>query len=252
MQNPKEKTILVTGASSGIGKATAVEFSKKGHQVILADVLEKEGHEVAKEIEKIGLKPLFVTCDISKEDEVKNLFEKIHSQFGKLDYAFNNAGIEGEQALTSDCSEANWDRVINTNLKGTWLCMKHEIPLMLRQKEGAIVNCASVAGLVGFAGVPAYAASKHGVVGLTKSAALEYSKSGIRINAVCPGVIQTPMIDRFVHGDEALKAELTLQEPMGRLGRPEEIATTVFWLCSEAASFVTGQAIAVDGGWTSR
>jgi NAD(P)-dependent dehydrogenase (short-subunit alcohol dehydrogenase family) len=179
------------------------------------------------------------------------------SAYGRLDCAFNNAGIAGYQVdaaglKTAEWSEESFDRMIAVNLKGVWLCMKYQIRHMLKQGGGAIVNCSSIAGLVGFQGIPAYVASKHGVVGLTRAAALEYSKSNIRVNAVCPGVIQTPMIDRFTHGEAAIRKQLVEGEPVGRVGRPEEVAEAVLWLCSDRASFVTGHALAVDGGWVAQ
>ena len=172
--------------------------------------------------------------------------------YGRIDYAFNNAGIEGASAPTHECTEENWERTIGVNLKGTWLCMKHEIQHMLKQGKGAIVNCASIAGLVGFQGLPVYVASKHGVVGLTKTAALEYAKSGIRVNAVCPGVIKTNMVDRITGKEKEVEKQFENMEPVGRMGQPEEVAEAVIWLCSDAASFVTGDAMAVDGGWTAQ
>jgi NAD(P)-dependent dehydrogenase (short-subunit alcohol dehydrogenase family) len=173
-------------------------------------------------------------------------------KYGRLDFAFNNAGIEGMLGLTHECQEENWTRVIDINLKGVWLCMKYEIQQMLKQKGGAIVNTSSIAGMIGFPAIPAYTASKHGVIGLTKTAALECAKSNIRINAVCPGVIQTPMIDQHVHGDAQEKEKLVGGEPMGRVGQPEEIASAVLWLCSDSASFVTGHPLVVDGGWLAQ
>ena len=173
-------------------------------------------------------------------------------EFGGLHVAFNNAGVEGDQAPTAECTSQNWDQVIGVNLKGVWLCMKYELPAMMAAGGGSIVNCSSIAGLVGFPNIPAYAASKHGVIGLTKTAALEYATRNIRVNAVCPGVIQTPMIDRFVRDDEAARAGLAAGEPMERLGTPEEIASAVLWLASPGASFTTGHALAVDGGWVAR
>jgi NAD(P)-dependent dehydrogenase (short-subunit alcohol dehydrogenase family) len=172
--------------------------------------------------------------------------------FGRLDYAFNNAGIEGTQANTIDCTEENWDKTIGVNLKGVWLCMKYEIPEILKQGKGAIVNCASVAGMIGFAGLPAYVASKHGIVGLTKTTALEFATQGIRVNVVCPGVIQTPMIDRLTGKTKEAIEQFTGLEPMRRFGLPEEIANAVVWLCSDEASFVTGHVMAVDGGFTAQ
>jgi NAD(P)-dependent dehydrogenase (short-subunit alcohol dehydrogenase family) len=184
--------------------------------------------------------------------DVDALIARTIAVYGRIDAAFNNAGIEGQTAPTAECTEENWDRVLSVNLKGVWLCMKAEIPHMLNQGGGAIVNCASNAGLVGFAGSPAYVASKHGIVGLTKTAALDYAKRGIRVNAVCPGVIRTPMIERFTGGDQSAEAALSAGEPIGRLGTPEEIADALLWLSSPGASFVTGQAIAVDGGWIAQ
>jgi NAD(P)-dependent dehydrogenase (short-subunit alcohol dehydrogenase family) len=246
------KVALVTGASSGIGRATALAFARAGAKVCVVDVTEKGGQETVKMIEAADGKAFFVKCDVSKPKEVEAMVKAVVKKYGRLDCAFNNAGIEGISANTAECSEENWDRTIAINLKGAWLCMKHELPHMLKQGSGAIVNCASIAGLVGFTGLPAYTASKHGLVGLTKTAALECAKTGVRINAVCPGVIKTPMIDRFTHGDKAAEAGLAAAEPVGHVGKPEEIADAVLWLCSERASFVTGQAIAVDGGWTAQ
>jgi NAD(P)-dependent dehydrogenase (short-subunit alcohol dehydrogenase family) len=235
------KVALVTGAASGIGKATALAFLREGAKVVSADIVEPT--------EDLGL---FVKCDVSKEAEVKALIKKCIDTYGRLDCAFNNAGVEGKTALITDCTEESWDRIIDTNLKSVWLCMKYQIPYMLRQGGGSIVNCASIAGLVGFAGSVPYVASKHGIVGITKAAALEFAKAKIRINAVCPGVIQTPMIDRSVAGNPQMKALLTSGEPVGRVGQPEEIASAVLWLCSDGASFVTGHPLAVDGGWVAQ
>jgi NAD(P)-dependent dehydrogenase (short-subunit alcohol dehydrogenase family) len=246
------KVIFITGASSGIGRATALAFAREGASVALADVGDQGGLETVRLVEARGARALFVHCDVSSDREVRSALGKTIETFGRLDCAFNNAGIEGQQASTADCTEENWDRVLSVNLKGIWLCMKHEIPLLLKQGRGAIVNCSSIAGLVGFPGIPAYVASKHGVVGLTKTAALELAKTGIRVNAVCPGVIETPMIERFVHGEALIRQQLVGGEPIGRVGQPEEIAETVLWLCSDAASFVTGQPIAVDGGWVAQ
>lgn len=247
-----QKVAFVTGAASGIGRATALAFAKRGANVFVADTSEEGGQETVRLIEKFDVPAHFVKCDVSKEEDIKRTIEDIINKYGHIDYAFNNAGIEGSQGATADCTGENWDRVISVNLKGVWLCMKYEIQQMLKSGHGSIVNCASIAGLVGFQGIPAYCASKHGVLGLTKTAALEYAKSNIRINAVCPGVIQTPMIDRFAHGEAQTMKMLMNSEPVGRLGQPEEIAEAVVWMCSDAASFVTGHPLVVDGGWVAQ
>lgn len=243
---------LITGASSGIGRATALAFAREGASVGVVDVLPEGANETVKMIEEAGGRALFIKCDVSQDDQVRAAVGKTIETFGRLDYAFNNAGIEGSVGSTADCTDENWNRVIDINLKGVWLCMKYQIPPMLKQGGGAIVNCSSVAGLTGFEGIPAYVASKHGVVGLTRAAALEYAKSDIRVNVVCPGVIQTPMVERFTHGEARIQKELAEGEPVGRVGRPEEVAEAVLWLCSDAASFVTGHPMAVDGGWMAR
>lgn len=246
----KNKVAIVTGGASGIGRATALAFAKKGAKVIVVDW--KENAETVDIIKKSGGEALFIKCDVSKLSDVKAMVEKTIATFGRLDYAFNNAGIEGKQGDTQDCSEENFDKTIGVNLKGIWLCMKYEIPEMIKQGKGVIVNCSSVAGLVGFAGLPAYVASKHGVIGLTKTSALECAKLGIRVNAVCPGVIQTPMIDRITGKDKEAIEQFTGLEPVGRFGQPEEIANAVIWMCSDGASFVTGHAMAVDGGFVAQ
>lgn len=179
------------------------------------------------------------------------MVEKTVSTFGRIDFAFNNAGIEGLGVPTHEITEENWEKVINVNLKGVWLCMKYEIRQMLTQGKGAIVNNSSIAGIIGFQGLAGYTASKHGVIGLTKTAALEYARQGIRVNAVCPGVIQTPMVDRFIK-DDATRQAMTNSEPIGRFGAPEEIAEAAIWLCSDAASFTTGHSLVVDGGWVAQ
>ena len=246
------KVAFVTGASTGIGRATALAFAKGGARVMVADINADAGAKTAYLIKEAGGTAEFIKCDVAKSNEVANAIEKTISLYNSLDYAFNNAGIEGKTAFTADCSEENWDQVINTNLKGIWLCMKYQIPQMLKQGSGSIVNCSSIAGLVGFQGSPAYVASKHGIVGLTKTAALEYAKSKIRINAICPGVIHTPMIDRFIHGDPQIQKQFEQSEPVGRLGKPEEIAAAALWLNSEQSSFITGHALVVDGGWIAQ
>jgi NAD(P)-dependent dehydrogenase (short-subunit alcohol dehydrogenase family) len=243
----ENKIAIVTGASFGIGKATAIAFTRRGAKVVVADWLEEPS--TIKEIEAEGGTAVFVKCDVSKSKDVSELVNKAIKAFGRIDFAVNNAGIEGETAPTHECSEENWDKTININLKGVWLCMKHELTYMLKQGKGAIVNTASVAGLIGFPGLPAYVASKHGIVGLTKTAALENAKTGIRINAVCPGVIRTAMIDRITGKDKTVEKQFENMEPVGRMGEPEEVAEAIVWLCSDSASFITGHALAVDGGW---
>ncbi|MFM2367845.1 MAG: hypothetical protein RL619_141 [Bacteroidota bacterium] len=246
----KNKVAIVTGGSSGIGKATALVFAKKGAKVVVVDWVENK--ETVNFIKEMGGEAIFIKCDVSKTADVKAMVAETIATFGRLDYAFNNAGIEGISASTQDCTEENWDKTIGVNLKGIWLCMKYEIPEILKQGKGVIINCASVAGLVGFAGLPAYVASKHGVVGLTKTTALECAKIGIRVNAICPGVIQTPMIDRLIGNSKEAVAQFTGLEPVGRFGQPEEIANAVVWMCSDEASFVTGHAMAVDGGFVAQ
>ena len=248
----KDKVAFVTGASNGIGRATALAFAKLGALVSVVDVNNDAGLQTVDMISKAGGKAIFIKCDVSAAKEVQAAVDETVKKFGRLDFAFNNAGIEGEQGLTPDNPEKNWDQVININLKGVWLCMKYQIPQMLKQGGGSIVNCSSIAGLVGFPGISPYVASKHGVVGLTKTAALEYAKSNIRVNAVCPGVIQTPMIERFAHGEAQIQQQLVAGEPVGRLGQPNEVADAVVWLSSKGSSFVTGQALAVDGGWVAQ
>ena len=244
---------LVTGASSGIGRATALAFAREGAKVVAADVTVAGGEETVRLIQAAGGEAIFVKTDVSKAAEVEALIKKVVQTYGRLDCAFNNAGIEGQMGKrTADSSEENWNRVIDINLKGVWLCLKYEIPQMLKQGGGAIVNTASVAGLVGAAGGSAYVASKHGVNGLTKTAALECAKQGIRVNSVCPGGIRTPMLERIMSSNPQMSEMVAAMEPVGRLGKPEEIAEAVVWLCSDAASFVTGLPMAVDGGMTAQ
>jgi len=244
----KDKVALVTGGASGIGEATVKCFAREGASVAVADIDSEKGDLVARMVRENGGNAFFMHCDVAKVSEIERLVSETVSRFGKLDCAFNNAGIEGDQCLTADCSESNWDRVINVNLKGVWLCMKYELQQMLPKKAGSIVNNSSVAGVVGFIEIPAYVASKHGIIGLTKSSALEYASSGIRINAVCPGVIRTPMVERITKNNPETEAAYVGMEPVGRMGTPDEIAEAVVWLCSEKASFVTGHSMIVDGG----
>ncbi len=244
------KVAIVTGGSFGIGKATAIEFAKRGANVVVADWL--DGKDTVLAIEGQGVKGLFVKCDVSRASDVKAVVDQTISEFGRLDFAFNNAGIEGAQAPVHQYTETDWDKTLGINLKGIWLAMKFEIDQMLNEGKGVIVNCASIAGLIGFPGLSAYVASKHAVVGLTKTAALEYAKQGIRVNAVCPGVIRTAMIDRVTGKDKVVEKQYEDMEPVGRMGAPEEVAEAVMWLCSESASFVTGVSLPVDGGWIAR
>jgi NAD(P)-dependent dehydrogenase (short-subunit alcohol dehydrogenase family) len=243
-----EKVVLVTGGGSGIGRASALALAREGAQVVVTDVVAEGGNETVRLIEEAGGKAMFLRCDIADATDVERIIGEVEAKYGRLDCAFNNAGIEGSQAPTAECTEENWDRVLRVNLKGTWLCMKYEIPVMVRHHRGSIVNTASVAGLVGFPGIVAYNASKGGVIQLTKTAALEYATEGIRVNAVCPGVIRTPMVERFLGGSAEAEAAFIAMEPVGRMGTPEEIAEAVVWLCSDASSFVTGDALPVDGG----
>ena len=238
------KIALVTGGSSGIGRASALAFAREGAKVVVADVTAEGGQETVRLIKEAGGEARFLKVDVARAAEVETLITQTVAAYGRLDCAYNNAGIEGAFVSTTEYPEADWDRVLAINLKGVWLCMKYEI--------GAIVNTASGAGLVGVAGLSAYVASKHGVVGLTKTAALEYAKAGIRVNAVCPGVIQTPMVARLTSQRPEMAEALVAAEPMGRTGKPEEIAEAVVWLCSEAASFVTGHAMSVDGGYVAQ
>lgn len=246
----KDKVAIITGSSYGIGKATAICFAKKGASVVLTDWADDVDTLVT--IESFGGEAFFVKADVSKEDHVKHIIAETLKHYGHLDYAFNNAGIEGEQGAIHESSNENWDKVISINLTGVYYCMKHQIAEMLKSGGGAIVNNSSIAGLVGFNGIPAYVASKHAIVGLTKNAALDYAKQNIRVNAVCPGVVQTPMIERFTGGSQEVTEQLTAAQPIGRVGQPEEIANTVAFLCSDDASFITGQALAADGGWVAQ
>jgi NAD(P)-dependent dehydrogenase (short-subunit alcohol dehydrogenase family) len=243
------KVALVTGGTSGIGRETAVLFAQRGAKVVVAGRREAEGKAVVEEIRGKGGEGLFVKTDVSVAGDVKALIEKTVAKFGGLDCAFNNAGIEGVWSPITEQAEADWDKTIAINLKGTWLSLKYELQQMLKQgRAGAIVNNSSVAGFIGSSGAASYCATKHGVLGLTKSAALEVATNGIRINAVCPAVIETPMADRLFSPPDINKWALGLH-PMGRFGKSVEIAEAVLWLCSSASSFMTGQSMALDGGF---
>src|SRR5919106_4327222 len=237
------KVAFVTGAGSGIGRATALAFAREGASVVVADVSEQANQQTARMIEELGGRALAVRCDVTQTDDVRGALEKTIETFGRLDVAFNNAGIEYKIQPAAEVTEAEWDRIMDIDLRGVFLCMKYEIPLMPKQGGGAIVNTSSGAGVKGFAGQAAYCAAKYGVVGLAKAAALDYASQNIRVNAVCPGIIETPMMDRFSggtpQGRAAVRAAGIAQEPIGRVGPPEEIAAAVLWLCSEVASFAT-------------
>jgi NAD(P)-dependent dehydrogenase (short-subunit alcohol dehydrogenase family) len=242
------KVALVTGGTSGIGRDTAVLFAKAGAKVVVSGRREPEGNETVTQVRAAGGEGLFVKADVSKASDVDSLIQTTVQHFGRLDIAFNNAGIEGVWVPIVRQSEEDWDQTIAINLKGVWLCLKYELRQMLKQGTGgAIVNMASISGIMGSVGAGAYTASKHGVVGLTKTAALENAKSGIRINAVCPGVIETPMAERLFSVPAVHKYVLDCH-PVGRFGKPAEIADAVLWMCSDGASFMTGQTLVLDGG----
>jgi len=249
----ENKVALVTGAASGIGLATAKAFAEAGAAVVVADWNEKAAQSAAKALSDNGYKTLAIHCDVSDENQVEAMVKQAVATFGRLDVAYNNAGVQNVLAETADTTREDYDRVMGVDLRGEWSCMKYELQQMRKQGSGAIVNCSSLGGLVGGAERGIYHAAKHGVIGFTKSAALEYATRGIRVNAVCPGLIWTPMADQMVAGGQgdALKA-MEKSIPMGRVGRPEEVADAVLWLCSDAASYVTGQSISVDGGYIMR
>ncbi|HEX4771459.1 MAG TPA: glucose 1-dehydrogenase [Bryobacteraceae bacterium] len=244
------KVALVTGAASGMGLATAQGFAEAGAAVVLADVREDLVKAEAQKLVDAGYKAMTVRCDVSDDAEVAAMVDRTIGEFGRLDAAFNNAGVMARIAPTAESTREDWDRVIGINLRGVWSCMKHELRQMERQGNGAIVNNASVGALTGNPGIGSYIASKHGVVGLTRTAALEYIKHGIRVNAVNPGLIDTPIARDVVNRDEQAYADIAKHVPIGRAGRPEEIASAVLWLCSPGASYVVGHALTVDGGMT--
>ena len=249
----ENQVALVTGAGSGLGLATAKAFAESGASVALVDWNEKTVRSAAEELAAQGHKTLAIHCDVADDAQVEAMVEQTVATFGRLEAAYNNAGVQNIVAETADATREDYDRVMAINLRGVWSCMKFELRQMRKQGSGAIVNCSSLGGLVGGAGRGTYHAAKHGVLGLTKSAALEYAARGIRINAVCPGLIQTPMSDQMVAGGQAdALREMLKDVPIGRVGRAEEIADAVLWLCSSAASLVVGHALAVDGGYTIR
>ena len=252
MDELKNKVAIITGAASGIGRAAAELFASEGAIIIAADVIDEAGQQLADELSRTQRTCSYVHADVSKESDVEAMVHVALAQYGRLDVLFNNAGIEGDQAPTADAALDNWERVMSINLRGVFLGCKYGIQAMLRTGGGSIINTASVAGLVGFAGSPAYAASKGGVVQLTRTAALEYATQGVRVNCVCPGIIDTPMAQRFTHGDAAVVARIAAMEPVGRMGQAREVAQLALFLASERASFITGTAIPVDGGYVAR
>lgn len=242
---------LVTGAAAGIGRATALTFAAQGLKVAVADLDERGGEACVAEIRAAGGEALFIGCDVTRDEQVRGMIERVLSCYGRLDYAFNNAGIEIEQGRLAEGSEAEFDAIMGVNVKGVWLCMKYQLPVMLAQGGGAIVNTASVAGLGAAPKMSIYAASKHAVIGLTKSAAIEYAKKGIRVNAVCPAVIDTDMFRRAYEADPRKAEFAAAMHPVGRVGKVEEVAAAVMYLCSDGAAFTTGHALTVDGGATA-
>jgi NAD(P)-dependent dehydrogenase (short-subunit alcohol dehydrogenase family) len=245
------KVAVVTGAASGMGLVTARSFAEAGAAVALADIDERAARTAVDDLIAAGHRAIAVRCNVADEAEVAAMVDQTVEIFGRLDAAFNNAGIQSPAVETADASGAEFDRVIAVNLRGVWNCMKYELKQMRQQGSGAIVNCSSIGGLIGLPGRAVYHAAKHGVLGLTKSAALEYASRGIRINAVCPGTVDTPMVSAMLAKEADAMKEIMRDQPIGRLGRPEEIASAVLWLCSPGAGFVIGHALAVDGGFTA-
>ncbi len=247
------KVALITGAGSGIGRATSLIFARERAKLVLSDIVAEGGEETLKMVREAGAEATFVRSDVSKASDVEALVAKVVSTYGRIDCAFNNAGIDGRTGKLTECSEENWNRTLAVNLTGVFLCLKAEVAQLLRQGGGgAIVNTASAAGLTGSPSLPAYVASKHGVVGLTRAAALEYGRDRIRINCVCPGPIRTPMLGRLLHQRPEMEQRFASSEPLKRLGEPGEIGEAVAWLCSDMASYVTGHAMSVDGGYLAK
>ncbi len=244
------KVAFVTGAANGIGRAAAQAFAREGADMVLADISEEGIQETARLVDKAGRKALAVKCDVSRDHDVKTALEKTVEAFGRLDFAFNNAGVEQPTKPLVEVTEDDWDRLLDVNLRGVFLCMKHEIPLMLRQGGGAIVNTGSGASVIGIAGQAAYCAAKWGLIGLTKATVLDYANSNIRVNAVCPGYVDTPMMQRFTGGTPEGRQNVIDNVPAGRPAAPDEIAAAALWLCSDAAAYVIGHAMVIDGGQT--
>lgn len=252
MANMKDKVALITGGTSGIGEASAYAFVREGAKVVITGRREEQGNAIVDRIRADGGEAAFVQTDIQKLEDVKNMVEKTIETFGRLDYAINNAGVEQYFKPLTGQSERVYQLIMDTNVKGVWMSMQAEIPAMLETGGGAIVNVSSVFGLVGAMYGPLYSASKHAVIGLTKSVALEFARQNVRVNALLPGGVETPMIERLVQGDEQAAKQLEALHPIGRAGRPEEIAETCVWLCSDKASFITGSSVSADGGYTAQ
>jgi len=253
MQSLKNKVALVTGGSSGIGRASSIALAKSGATVVIADIDISGGEKTIHDISELPGEAKFFRANVSIGAEVEWLIQEIINIYGRLDCAHNNAGIEGEKAKVADCTEENWDNVIQTNLKSIWLCMKYELLQMSKQQSGVIVNTSSVYGIVGCErGMPAYVASKHGIIGLTKTAALEYAGLGIRVNAICPGAVDTPFRERLIGDNYTGESNSSSRYPIGRIGKANEVAGAVVWLCSDEASYITGSSIVIDGGLTAK
>jgi NAD(P)-dependent dehydrogenase (short-subunit alcohol dehydrogenase family) len=246
----QDKVFLVTGGASGIGKATALMFAREGAKVVIGDIAQEGGRQTVKEINQMGGKAIFISTDVAKAHEVEALINRAKEVYGGLDFALNNAGIGHKTSLTHEIPEEMWEQVISVNLKGVWLCMKYELPIMMKQRAGVIVNMSSIGGLIGGPGLAAYGASKGGINQLTKVTALEYAKFGIRVNAVCPSVTLTPLTEGSVKESPETFKDMINNQPLGRLAKPEEIASVVFWLCSDESSYVNGICLPVDGGFT--
>ncbi|MBA33977.1 MAG: short chain dehydrogenase [Oleispira sp.] len=251
MNNFTDKVVLITGAGNGIGRATALAFAQQGASVVVADMSRSAGEETTALITQAGGIATFILCDVTKDQDVQSMVDGTIETYGKLDIAFNNAGIEIESSKLADGDEATYDKIMDVNVKGVWRCMKYQIPALLKQSNSAIVNTASIAGLGAAPKMSIYSASKHAVIGLTKSAAVEYGKKGLRVNAICPAVIDTEMFRRATENDPQKEQYVRSLHPVGRIGQPEEVAAAVLYLCSDLAGFTTGVALPIDGGATS-